>query len=396
MNIMSQKRKILIVGGGFGGIKTALELCDDERFDITLLSERYHFRYYPTLWRAATGGNLGASKIMLKNIFEDKPVNIKKGVAEKLDRTKHQIITEDGKKYSYDELILSVGVVTNYFGIKGLKKYAYGIKSVEEAERLRKHLHKSLVSGDSESNYVIIGGGPTGVELAGALPGYLNHIIRAHNLPQRELHIDLVEAAPRLVPRMPQSYSHAIAKRLRSLGVKLFLGQTVSAETADKLKLSGHSIDSHTVIWTAGVASNPFYAANKFIMGGHGKVSVDKNLSAEDNVYVLGDNADTPYSGMAQTALYDAKFVAANLKRLADGSRPRIYEPKLPVYITPCGYGWAAVLWGKFGTFGKLGWWLRSAADYAGYHDYQPWWKASQLLLEEAHETDECKICAQA
>ena len=290
-------------------------------------------------------------------------------------------------------MVLALGVVTNYFGIKGLEQYAYGIKSVEEARRLREHLHTSLTTGEGELNYVIIGGGPTGVELAGALPGYLDRVRQAHKLPPRKFHVDLVEAEPRLMPRMPGAYSKAVAKRLRKLGVKLYLGQSVQAETADELKVSGHSIASHTVIWTAGVANHPFYSTNGFALSEHGKVAVDEKLAAEDNIYVIGDNSDTPYSGMAQTALFDAKFVAGNLKRLAAGAPPKAYTPKKPVYITPCGHGWAAVLWGHFGTFGRLGWWLRDAADFVGFRDFEPWWKAGQLLMEEAREAGDCKIC---
>src|SRR5664279_3295728 len=104
--------------------------------------------------------------------------------------------------------------------------------------------------------------------------------------------------------RMPRSYSLALQKRLRRLGVKLYLNQTVQAETADALMISGHAIDSHTVVWTAGVINHPFLKANGFALNEHGKVVVDKQLQAEPGIYVIGDNADTPYSGMAQTALY--------------------------------------------------------------------------------------------
>lgn len=285
--------------------------------------------------------------------------------------------------------------MTNYFGIKGLKEYSYGIKSQDEAREFRDHIHKLLVQdGKPDQNYVVIGGGPTGVELAAALPAYIKHIMKMHNLPAKKLHIDLVEAAPRLMPRMPRDYSKAVASRLRQLGVTLYLNQAVQAETADSLSISGHSIQSHTVAWTAGVTNHPFFDTNKFTFGEHGKVKVDEFLRAEDDIFVIGDNADTLYSGMAQTALYDAGFVADNLKREAAGHRSKPYKPKKPVYITPVGPDWAAVLWNKVHFYGRLGWMLRSAADFAGYKDYEPWWPASRHWWAEYQREESCMICA--
>jgi len=304
--------------------------------------------------------------------------------------------TVGGKKtYSYDILVLGLGVVTNYFGIKGLKEYSYGIKSREDAQELRDHVHKVLMDeGKPDLNYIVIGGGPTGVELAGELPTYIAHVMYMHGLKARKLHIDLVEAAPRLMPRMTPSYSRALQRRLRKIGVKLYLGEAVLAETADKLLVSGHSLQSHTVIWTAGVTNHPFFSKHNFVLNDRGKVAVDKYLQAEDNIYVIGDNADTPFSGMAQTALYDGIFIAQHLKRQGHGRKLKAYKPKKPIYITPVGPGWAAVVWGKAHIYGWLGWLLRSAADFAGFKDYEPWWMASKHWLAEYEEDDACLICA--
>ncbi|HEU5004580.1 MAG TPA: FAD-dependent oxidoreductase [Candidatus Saccharimonadales bacterium] len=390
------KKKILIIGGGFGGIKVALELADNDRFDVALLSEQDNFRYYPTLYHAATGGRLSASQIPLSEIFAGKNVKLIKDSAKNIDRTAKHVVGESGKKYSYDDLVIALGVITNYFGIKGLKEYSYGIKTIEDATELRDHLHKQMLDeGKPDLNYVVIGGGPTGVELAGALPAYLKSIMARHGIKKHSLHIDLVEAAPQLMGRMPKSYSKAVARRLRRLGVKLYLGQTVSAETAEGLTVSGHDIASHTVVWTAGVTNHPFFSANEFKLNERGKVLVDDHLQAEDNIYVIGDNADTLYSGMAQTALYDASFVTRNLKRLARGKAAKAYTPKRPIYVTPVGPWWAAVLWGKVQIYGKLGWLLRSAADFRGFNDYEPWWKSSKHWLAENMEgPEDCTICA--
>lgn len=390
---MLKKQKILIVGGGFGGIKTALELAGDERFNITLVSDRDYFRYYPTLYHMATGGKLSESSIDLSEIFEGKRVNIVKDIAIKIDRDK-KIVTGKNDKYGYDSVVFALGVITNYFGIKGLEQFAYGIKSIEEAQELKKHLHQQL-SDDSKPdiNYIVVGGGPTGVELAGSLPGYVKHIMKNHNLKPTRLNVKLVEAAERVMPRMPKPYSIAVQKRLRKLGVTIALDQAVEAETADTLIVDGKPIASHTVVWTSGVANHPFFAANDFYITEHRKVSVNKYMEADEDTYVIGDNADTTYSGMAQTALHNAKFVANDLKLRASGKDRKEYKPKKPIYVTPVGARWAAMLWGKTQVFGLGAWVLRSAADFIAYKDLEPWWKAGRHWLAELGDEEDCPVC---
>lgn len=390
----ASKQKVLILGGGFGGVKAALELENSPDFKVTLLSDQQNFRYYPALYRAATGSSPKASTIALSEIFEGKNVHIEEDTAKQLQRDKQQVSGRSGKKYQYDILIIALGAVTNFFGIKGLKEHAYGIKTLDEAQQLRAHLHKLMLAGGKpDLNYIVVGGGPTGVELAGALPAYLRHVQKKHNLPKKTIHVDLVEAMPRLLPRLPRAYSHAVQKRLRKLGVKIYLDTKVEAETADELLISGRSIESQTVVWTAGVTNHPFFEENNFALSEHGKAIVDEQLRAGENIYVIGDNAETIYSGMAQTALHDAIFVAASLKRLVASKDPLTYKARKPVYITAAGKRWAAVLWGNFHIYGWLGWALRRGADLVAYHDLEPWWKAKEHWLADSETIQDCKIC---
>lgn len=393
----NQKKQVLILGGGFGGVKTALNLCDSDDYNVTLMSDSADFKYYPALYRSATGGSRKASVVALADIFEGKPVIIMNERAVKLDRDHQMVVTESKKKVAYDILVVALGSITNYFGIKGLQEYSYGIKSIDEAEELKEHLHKLMLDERKpDLNYVVVGGGPTGIELAGALPHYLRWIMKHHGIKSRKINIELVEAAPRLLPRMPRDLSRAVARHLRKEGIKLYLGQTVRAQTTDELIVNDRPIKSRTVIWTAGMASNPFLKDNNFTLE-KGRVSVDEFLRAKnepgENIYVIGDNAFTEYSGMAQTALHDAVFLADNLKRLADGSVPKVYRPKRPIYVYPAGERWAAVLWGSVRMYGWLGWALREAADWVGYHDVGPWWKASELFLAEYESEESCPIC---
>ena len=391
------KQRVLVVGGGFAGVKAALELSKYRQFETTLLSDDSHFSYHPTLFHTATGGSKNQSSIPLRDLFEEKDVLLVHGRAAHIDRAKKQIKTETGHIYEYDKLILALGSVTNYFGIKGLAEYSYGTKSLKEVEELKSHLHQQLIDHHKpDLHYIIVGGGPTGIELAGVLPEYLRKIMKAHRVRGRKVHVDLVEAAPRLVPRMPADMSYAIARRLKRLGIRLYIGKAVQGETADGLVVDGKPIQSHTVIWTAGMTNHPFFKDNNFALTPKGKVVVDHYLQTEKDIYVIGDNADTMYSGMAQTALHDAAFVAENLARHSHGEKQETYTPKKPIYVVPAGPHWAAVLWGKVQIYGWVGWALRSFADLVGYHDLEPWWKAGRQWVTEFETEENCPVCAAA
>jgi NADH dehydrogenase len=394
---MIRKEHVLIVGGGFGGVKAALELSRDNLFKVTVLSEDTDLRYYPTLYHTATGGRRANSSIPLHQIFAGHDVSVINGSATTLDRKTKTITTADGEVLGFDSLILSIGVVTNYFGISGMEEYSYSIKSQGEVARFKAHLHQQLIDDRRpDLHYVIVGAGPTGIELAGALPGYLSHIMKNHGVTARSVHIDLVEAAPRLLPRLPKETSRVVRRRLRRLGVRLYLGSAVQGQTADELTVNGKPIRSHTVVWTAGVTNHPFFVNNHFVIMGRGKVAVDTYLQTEENIFVIGDNANTPFSGLAQTALHDGSFVANNLRRRAAGKSFRSYTAKQPITVIPAGPYWAAVLWGKLSLHGRAGWLLREAADLIGFHDLEPWDRATKQFMTEFSDEDGCTVCAAA
>jgi NADH dehydrogenase len=389
------KKHILVVGGGFGGIKTALELSKNDQLAVTLVSDRPDFLYYPALYHTATGGLREQSSIKLETIIDKNPIKLVVDTATKIDRKKRVLLTKSGQHLNFDILILAIGSVTNYFGIAGLKEFSYGVKSVAEVQALKRHLHQQLTTEHRpDLHYVIVGAGPTGIELAGALPAYLHNIVKKHGIKHRAIRVSLIEAAPRLLPRSPKATSRAVRRRLRKLGVKLYLNQAVQGETADSLMINGQPLSSRTVVWTAGMANHPFFEANGFKVNERHKVIVDNHLQAEDHIYVIGDNASTPFSGMAQTALLDASFVAKDIqKQLSGESRPD-YVPEKPISVIPAGPRWAAVEWGNIHFSGFRGWLLRQAADWAAYHDLEPWWKASEQWLTGLGHEERCPVCS--
>ena len=389
-------QKIVIGGGGFAGVKTARELAGRGFTNITLISAEATFSYYPQLYHAATGGSHSESAMLLAELFHGSSVTVIQDPLTKLESKHKIVIGESSTEYHYDTLILALGNVTNYFGIRGLKDYSFGIKSLGEAMAFKHHLHQQLVEERKpDLHYVVIGAGPTGVELAGSLSGYLRHIIQSHGLHPAHINVELVEAADRILPRSPATVSRRVTRQLQRLNVDIRLNSKVLGETAETLEIQGRPIKTHTVIWTSGVANNPFYAANasSFKLDERGRVVVDEHLQAIPNVYVLGDNAATQYTGLAQTAIKDAKTVAANLGRQAAGHSPKPYHPVLPISVIPVGDHWAAVSYGAWRCYGRLGWMIRRIADLIGYSDIESLGAAWRVWRTDGRKEEDCPIC---
>lgn len=386
---------IVIVGGGFGGIKAALELCKDKRNSITLISDKPDFQYYPALYSSATGHSHLESWVPLGTIFAGKRnIHVKLDTITKIDKASRQLYGKSGAKYSYERCILALGVVTTYFGIKGLDVYSYGIKSEAEVMRLKRHLYEDIAINHSlDKHYVVIGGGPTGVELAAALGSYITRLCEHYGVTQKSApKIDLLEAAPRILPRMSEQTSKIVTRRLKKLGVSIQTGKAVESATAESIMVGGKPVKTRTVIWTAGVMNHPFFKENNFELLSNGRVKVDEYMQAGPNVYVIGDNAGTEFTGLAQTALHDALFVTKNIWREQSGKAPRKYKAVKPPVVIPVGEDWAILEWKGFRVSGWLGVLLRRAADFIGYNDMLPLgqalgvWHAS-MVMEDSYFT---------
>lgn len=390
---MSKNIDVTIVGGGFGGVKTALKLAEDKNNHVTLITDKPEFQYYPALFSTATGYRHLQSWVPLGVIFGGKSnVRVILDSVTTIDPDAKTLIGASGEKYKYKKCILAMGMVTTFFGIEGLDTYAYGIKSSEEIKRLKHQIYKDVAEhGMLDKHYVVIGAGPTGVELSAMLGVYLRALCKKFKVRDHDLCIDLIEAAPRVLPRMSEKASKRVEKRLKELGVRVQTGKTVESATADDLVVSGKHIRSHTVIWTSGVANNPFFINNKehFNLAKNNKVEVDEYMKAGNDVYVIGDNANTPFSGLAQTALHDALFVANNFKRSQNGKSPKKYKAVKPPVVVPVGNGWAVFEWHKIVLSGRIAAMLRRMADLIGYRDIMPFghalgvWQASYELEDD-------------
>ena len=390
---MSKQINITIVGGGFGGVKAALELAENEKNQITLITDKPDFQYYPALFSTATGYRHLQSWVPLGLIFAGKPnIRVILDTVTKIDPDTKTLTLASGETHEYKKCIMALGMVTTFFGIEGLDTYAYGIKSAEEIKRLKHQIYKDIAEeGKLDKHYVVIGAGPTGVELSAALGVYIRALCKKFKVRDHALCIDLIEAAPRVLPRMSEKASKKVEERLKSLGVKVQTNKAVQSASAEDLVVSGKHISSHTVIWTSGVTNNPFFTNNKehFNLAKNNKVEVDEYMKAGKDLYVIGDNANTPFSGLAQTALHDAIFVTNNLKRHAKGKQPKKYKVVKPPVVVPVGHGWAILEWRGITLSGRIASMLRRAADFIGYSDILPLghalgvWRASYELEDD-------------
>ncbi len=314
-----------------------------------------------------------------------------------VDPDDHRATGKSGRHYEYDKLLLAPGVVTEYYAIKGLADYSYGIKSVDEALRLKDHLHEELTRGhEPDQHYVVVGGGPTGVELAGELVSYLTQIRRNHHRASASFKVHLIEAAPRILPILPEDVSKRVKKRLEDLGIEVHPGVAVAGETKDQLLLpEGRSIKTHGVVWTAGVTNAPLLTQNPaiFELGRGKRVVVGADLRAAKDVYVMCDSAGTKRSGWAQTALYDGKYVATNIIRARDGQKPALYRPRRPLCAIPVGPGWCAVADGASRVYGRSGWRKRRRIDLLLMLRLLPKRMAVKAWLAGNLRDETCGIC---
>lgn len=398
--------KIIIVGGGFGGVRCALDLIKYNlpRVKIVLISDKPHFEYTPSLYRVVTGRSPLEVCIPLSEIFKNKEIEVLEDLITEADLEKKILKGNSGSRYSFDFLVLALGSETAYFDIPGLKDLCFGFKSINEALRLKKHLHQSFTDCQKAApnervcaaHIVIVGAGASGTELAGELAVYSKKMAKKHGIDSSSITIDLIEAASRILPALPKDISQKAKKRLRQLGVNIFLNRMVIKEEVETIYLKDMEMKTKTVIWTAGARPNKLYSRiNALTLDKNDRVAVDNFLQAKnrDNVFIIGDGAGTRYSGLAQTAIYDGHFAAEIIKRKICRQSLFSYEPKKVSYIVPIGPGWAAVLSNGLRFYGRFGRLLRRLADLRFFLSILSPQKAFLAFLNGKTLCESCAIC---
>lgn len=386
----------VVVGGGFAGVKAALELAKKKLGTVTLISDEPFFLHHATLYATATGRATAESVVTLKHIFADyKNVKVIHDSMISIDPDRKMVVGKK-KSYEYDSLIIAIGAVTTHFNIRGMNAHSFGVKTLQEVREFNQHLHKELIADKHlDKHYVVIGAGPTGVELAGMLQTYLQQIAKAHHVKRAKVNILLVEAADRILPRLSPTASKKVHARLEKIGVKVLTSHSVEALGKDFITIDGRKVATETAVWTSGVSNHDFFVHHPeyFQLGGNGRVEVNQYLEAYKDIYVLGDNADTRHTGLARTALEDGRFIARHLARKA-AKHPlvmrRSYSPPTGI---PIGDDWAYVEW--LGTYvtGRLGSWGRRMMELSGYRALLP--RDAALVAWRAHYEHEetCELC---
>lgn len=386
------KKKILTVGGGFASVKFALEMANEPNYEVTLIAPHDQLEYHGALYRSATGRSPLEVVIPFREIFKDMPhVTVVNDFMTELRAQTKDIKCLSGEVYSYDELVLGIGYEKEYYGIRGAREHSQSMYTIFDTIALRNIMRDLFVKkAGKSSRVVVIGAGPTGLEVAGDTKTFAKLVAEAHNIEATNVEVTVVDRAERLLPMLKEEVSEAALQRLHDLGIRFVGGAVVDHCSSRHVCLAdGTLIDADIVVWTAGNRANTFFERypSIFTLDPRKRVLVNEYMQANSpDIYVLGDAASTQYSGMAQTAIYDAVQLAANFKRYARGDDALMYEPQQPVYVVPIGPDWAVAQKGEEVLIGDAGWDIRRQADYMVLSSFLPedlakihWQKGMQL-----------------
>lgn len=372
--------RVVIAGGGFAGVKAALELMNKPGVQVTLITQGNNFEYHGALYRTATGRSPLEVTIPLREIFiKAKNISLILDEVTLLEPEKNLIHSSTGNSYRYDSLVLALGNQINYFGIDGMEEHSATIITVPDTISLRHKLVRLLKSNVAHPHIVIVGAGATGTELAGDLQTFARMVAEKYGKEVKQIRVSIIEGADRVLPLLKPKLSEKALLRLAKLGVTVRLNTRVDSCEPGKLCLDSGEIPADLIVWTAGSRLVDFYETNaKQFELERGRVKVDEYLRAKGhkNIYVIGDNAATKYSGMAQTALHHAKYVSRILLGMSKGHPPVKFRARRPIYVVPIGERWAVLQDGKKLVSGYRAWLVRRQADLWIFKNFQPYKKA--------------------
>lgn len=346
--------KVVIAGGGFGGLRLARKLNNKPGIEVVLIDRFNYHQFQPLFYQVATAG-LDASNISfpLRKVFQkSRNIRIRMTLIERIDAVAKKVITDAGD-ISYDIVVLATGAGTNFFGNAELEANAFSMKSTVESLQIRHRLMENLEIAVSTTdpdtrkrlmNIVVVGGGPTGVEVSGALAEMKRYVLPKDypELDFSEMNIYLVEGSPKVLGAMSSKSSEQATKYLRTLGVNLLTNTQVEGYNGEHIRFKdGRQIAAATVIWAAGIKGNIPAGFEKLTVQRGNRLAVDPHnqVMGMDGVYALGDVAamiSTDYPNghpqVAPVAMQQADNLANNLLALAAGEnksmKPFQYKDK--------------------------------------------------------------------
>jgi len=368
----------VIVGGGFAGLWATRALASTP-VRITLIDRHNHHLFQPLLYQVATAG-LSAPDIAapLRHILRTQDnVEVRLAEVASIAPQDKQVVLADGTTIAYDTLLLATGATHAYFGHDEWAKHAPGLKTLDDALQLRRHLLLAFERAEAETDpdrraawlsFAIVGGGPTGVELAGTLAEIARHTLKNEfrRIDPSQARVRLVEAGPRVLASFPEPLSDKARRQLEKLGVDVVTGTPVSDITEDGYRLGETFVPAKTVVWAAGVAASPLARSLGVLLDRAGRVQVQPDLSVPErpDIFVAGDLAAVmsdgrPVPGVAPAAKQMGRHVAQVLHaRLSGSAAPGAFRYRDYGNLATIGRMAAVVDFGRLKFSGLLAWWF--------------------------------------
>jgi NADH:ubiquinone reductase (H+-translocating) len=375
----NRKHRLVIVGGGFGGLE-AVHSFHNADIDITLIDQRNHHLFQPLLYQVATS-TLATSEIAwpIRHLLRKyKNVKTLLGTVEGVNTVARTVLLADGEAIPYDTLVLATGARHAYFGHDDWEPYAPGLKTLEDATTIRRRILTAFEEAEREPDpvrraeyltFVIIGGGPTGVEIAGTIADLARDTLKGdfRVIDPATAHVVLIEGGPRVLAAFSEDMSAYAKQALERLGVTVHLGNPVTECHADGVEFGGQSLRAKTIIWAAGVQASPAAKWLNVPADRAGRVIVDADLTAPGHpeIFVIGDTATVANGGkgmvhgIAPAAKLQGVHIAKTIKaRLAGDQSPRPFVYRHAGDLATIGKRAAVTDFGWIKLKGYSAWWL--------------------------------------
>ncbi len=414
--------KILILGGGFGGVRAALDLSrllrnrgssiplesgekklkyltEQDQVEITLLDKNSYHLFTPSLYEVASAYGVAKDPFSIKlkktisipyqNIFGGKKIKFIQAEISKINLEHNLVATGGGETLHFDYLVLALGSQASDFGINGVREYACQFKNIEDALLVNQKIEeitRKMAENKQQTpmEILICGGGFTGVELSAEIAGCAKKIARKYQIGRvphlnylsvGRARIKLFEAGPKILPMISDKERMIISKRLTELGVAIMENSVIEEVGADFVKLkNSQKINGDLVIWTAGVKANEILKSVVDLpLTDRGKITVNEFMVVKnlENIFAVGDNIEfidsvtqKPIPAQAYTAIDQGMIVATNIANKINGKKLKKYHPFFGVWISPVGGKFTvAHLWGGITIRGFAGWLVKGLVD---------------------------------
>jgi NADH dehydrogenase len=374
----SKAHRVVIVGAGFGGLEAAFGLSG-ARVEITLIDRRNHHLFQPLLYQVATA-SLATSEIAwpIRHLLSDRrDVTTLFATVMGVDPVAKCVRLDDGGSLPYDTLVLATGARHAYFGHDEWEPFAPGLKTLEDATTLRRRILVAFERAERESDperraalltFVIIGAGPTGVELAGTIAELAQDTLPPdfRNIDTHKTRVVLIEAGPRVLAGFADELSAYALHSLEKIGVEVVLGQAVTECTADGVVYGNNKLDARTIIWAAGVRASPAAEWLNAPADRAGRLQVLPDLTVPDHpdIFAIGDTVTiagpdgNPVPGIAPAAKQQGRYVAQMIKARLAGRMSAPFHYKHAGSLAQIGKRRAVIDFGRIKLRGALAWWI--------------------------------------